>query len=152
MLPTMRRPPAPSGNGMCDAVHEHGWDGAWFLRAYDHFGGLVGSATNEEGQIFIEPQGMCVIAGIGLEDGRAAARPRLGRRAPRDAARGGARCSPPTRRYHLELGEISSYPPGYKENGGVFCHTNPWVMIAETRVGNGDRALELPPADQPIGA
>ena len=44
--------------------------------------------------------------------------------------------------YHVELGEISSYPPGYKENGSVFCHTNPWVMIAETRVGNGDRAFD----------
>lgn len=43
--------------------------------------------------------------------------------------------------YHSELGEISTYLPGYKENGAVFCHSNPWVIIAETRQGNGDRAM-----------
>ena len=47
---------------------------------------------------------------------------------------------PAYKEYHLELGEISSYPPGYKENAGIFCHNNPWVMIAEARVGRGDRA------------
>ena len=45
-------------------------------------------------------------------------------------------------KYYLNLGEISSYPPGYKENAGIFCHTNPWIMIAETRVGNGEGALD----------
>jgi cellobiose phosphorylase len=45
-------------------------------------------------------------------------------------------------RYYLHLGEISSYPPGYKENAGVFCHTNPWIMIAEAVVGRGDRAYD----------
>ena len=46
-------------------------------------------------------------------------------------------------KYHLELGEISSYPPGYKENAGIFCHNNPWVSCAETVVGHGDRAFEI---------
>ena len=45
-------------------------------------------------------------------------------------------------KYYLNLGEISTYPAGYKENAGVFCHNNPWVMIAETLLGNGDRAFE----------
>jgi cellobiose phosphorylase len=44
--------------------------------------------------------------------------------------------------YRIELGEISSYPPGYKENAGIFCHTNPWLMIAEAMVGNGDGAFD----------
>ena len=120
----------------------HGWDGAWFRRAYDFFGRPVGSAENDEGQIFIEPQGMCVMAGIGLDDGRAAARPRLGPRAPGDAARdrgapAGVHPLPPAPRRDLDLSR-----PGYKENAGVFCHTNPWVMIAETMVGNGDGAID----------
>ena len=46
-------------------------------------------------------------------------------------------------RYHLELGEITSYPPGYKENAGIFCHNNPWISIAETMIGRGDRAFEI---------
>ena len=49
----------------------------------------------------------------------------------------------PVKSYHEELGEISSYPPGYKENAGIFCHNNPWVSCAETVVGHGDRALEI---------
>ena len=96
---------------------------------------------NAEGQIYIEPQGMCVMAGIGLDDDRAGARSTRWRRGWRPST-GSCSCSPPIRRYHVELGEISSYPPGYKENGSVFCHTNPWIMIAETLVGNGDRAFD----------
>jgi cellobiose phosphorylase len=43
-------------------------------------------------------------------------------------------------KYYLHLGEISSYPPGYKENASIFCHTNPWIMIAEVKLGHGDKA------------
>ncbi|HLV43816.1 MAG TPA: glycosyl hydrolase family 65 protein, partial [Aggregatilineales bacterium] len=121
------------------AVEAHGWDGGWFLRAYDHFGEPVGSARCEEGQIFVEPQGMCVMAGLGLDDGRArqaldAVRERLA------TPHGIVLQQPAYSRYYLHLGEISSYPPGYKENAGVFCHTNPWIMIAEARLGRGNAA------------
>ena len=85
-------------------------------------------------------------------DGRARARARVGPGAPGDAARDRRSSSRPTRATALKLGEISSYPPGYKENAGVFCHTNPWVMIAETIVGNGDGRPRLLPPDQPLGA
>jgi cellobiose phosphorylase len=130
-----------AGAEMATAVGEHGWDGEWFLRAYDFFGAPVGSAANEEGSIYIEPQGMCVTAGIGLADGTA--RRALASVSERLATPHGlVLVEPAYTRYHLELGEISSYPPGYKENGGIFCHTNPWVMIAETRVDNGDRAFD----------
>jgi cellobiose phosphorylase len=126
---------------MTAAVSDHGWDGEWFRRAYDFFGAPVGSAGNEEGAIFIEPQGMCVLGGIGLDDGKAAVA--LQSVADRLAtAHGLVLVQPAYTRYHVELGEITSYPPGYKENGGIFCHTNPWVMIAETLVGNGDRAFD----------
>ena len=117
----------------------HGWDGAWFRRAYDAFGQPVGSATCQEGQIFVEPQGMCVMAGIGLADGRA--QQALDSVAERLATPHGIVLQQPAySRYYLHLGEISSYPPGYKENAGIFCHTNPWIMIAEALLDRGDRA------------
>ena len=126
---------------MIEAVWKHGWDGAWFRRAYDFFGDVVGSADNEEGQIWIEPQGMCVMAGIGLDDGTA--QRALESVADRLATPHGlVLLDPAFSRFHVELGEISSYPPGYKENGGVFCHANPWIVIAETMVGNADRAFD----------
>jgi cellobiose phosphorylase len=126
---------------MQEAILEHAWDGEWFLRAYDFFGNKVGSHECEEGQIFIEPQGFCVMAGVGIEDGKAlrsldSVGERLG------TPYGIVLNQPAYSRYHVELGEISSYPPGYKENAGIFCHNNPWVMIAETRVGRGDRAFD----------
>ena len=120
-------------------VLEHGWDGEWFLRAYDALGQKVGSHECEGGQIFIEPQGFCILAGIGLDDGRAekalaAVRERLA------TPHGIVLHQPAYSQYALTLGEISSYPPGYKENAGIFCHTNPWIMIAEAIIGHGDQA------------
>jgi cellobiose phosphorylase len=123
------------------AVAKHGWDGDWFLRAYDDFGEKVGSQTCKEGQIFIEPQGICVLAGIGLDDGRAEAA--LSAVAERLATPHGLVLHQPAySQYYLNLGEISSYPPGYKENAGIFCHTNPWIMIAEAIAGRGERAYD----------
>jgi cellobiose phosphorylase len=124
---------------MQDAVWEAGWDGAWFRRAYDDYGHPVGSQECTEGQIFIEPQGMCIMGGLGVEDGRA--RQALDSVAERLATPHGILLHQPGyTRYYLHLGEISSYPPGYKENGSVFCHTNPWIIIAEAMLGNGARA------------
>ena len=123
------------------AIWEAGWDGEWFRRAYDFFGEPVGSKVNDEGAIFIEPQGMSIMAGLGLENGKAQLA--LDSVADRLATEHGILLQQPAyHQYHLHLGEISSYPPGYKENASVFCHTNPWVMIAETKVGNGDRAFD----------
>ncbi|MFZ0533159.1 MAG: glycosyl hydrolase family 65 protein [Anaerolineales bacterium] len=120
-------------------VWESGWDGAWFRRAYDDFGVPVGSSECAEGQIFIEPQGICVMAGLGIMDGRA--RIALDSVAERLATPHGIMLHQPGySHYYLNLGEISSYPPGYKENGSVFCHTNPWIMIAEAKLGNGAAA------------
>ena len=125
---------------MTDAVLAHGWDGRWFRRAYDHSGQAVGSAKNEEGQIFLEPQGMCVMSGIGIANGMAAKA--LSSVAEYLATSHGIMLLHPSySRYHRELGEISSYPPGYKENGSIFCHVNPWVMIAEAMTGDGDAAF-----------
>ncbi len=123
------------------AVLEHGWDGEWFLRAYDYFGHKVGSRDCDEGRIFIEPQGFCVMAGIGVGDGKAL-RALDSVKEHLDTRFGIVLNQPAYSTYHVELGEISSYPPGYKENAGIFCHNNPWVMIAETVVGRGDRAFD----------
>jgi len=121
------------------AVREYGWDGEWFLRAYDDFGQKIGSQECEEGKIFIETQGFCVLAGIGLTDGLAC-KALQSTRTHLATKHGIVLQQPAYSRYYLNLGEISSYPPGYKENAGIFCHNNPWVMIAETRAGNGDQA------------
>lgn len=122
------------------AVLEHGYDENWFLRAYDAFGNKVGSNENSEGKIFIEPQGMCVMAKIGLEDGKAL-RALNSAHTLLDTKYGMVLNYPAYKTYRLELGEISSYPPGYKENGGIFCHNNPWVMCAEATLGRADEAF-----------
>ena len=119
-----------------------GWDGAWFRRAYDAFGNPVGSKECTEGQIFIEPQGMCVMAGIGRETGQAAQALRSVEERL-DTPYGVVLHQPAYTSYQLNLGEISSYPPGYKENAGIFCHNNPWISCAETMLGHGDRAFEV---------
>ncbi len=124
------------------AVLTAGWDGAWFRRAYDAYGEPVGSHLCREGQIFIEPQGMCVMAGIGKESGQAAqalksVEERL------DTKYGIVLLQPAYTQYYLNLGEISSYPPGYKENAGIFCHNNPWIVCAEAELGHGDRAFQV---------
>ena len=124
---------------MLAVINEHGWDGEWFLRAYDDFGAKIGSKECEEGKIFIESNGFCALAGIGLDDGKAeSAMSAVGTHL---ATRHGIVVQQPAySKYYLQLGEISSYPPGYKENAGIFCHVNPWIMIGETRLGHGDLA------------
>lgn len=125
-----------------DAILKDGWDGKWFLRAYDAHGQKVGSHECAEGQIYIETQGFCPLAGVGVKEGLAkealdSVKERL------DTKYGIVLLQPAYTRYHLELGEITSYPPGYKENAGIFCHNNPWVSISETVIGRGDRAFEI---------
>lgn len=127
---------------MRETTLHHGYDGDWFLRAYDHFGNPIGSRSNEEGQIFIEPQGFCVMAGIGVEEGLAL-RALDSVKQHLETEYGIVLQQPPYSQYYLNLGEISSYPPGYKENAGIFCHNNPWIMIAETVIGRGDRSFDL---------
>jgi len=126
---------------MTVAVKKYGWDGEWFIRAYDYYGNKIGSNENEEGKIFIESQGWCTMAAIGKEEGMVvksldAVKERL------DCKYGIVLNNPAFTKYYIEYGEISSYPPGYKENAGIFCHNNPWIMIGETVIGRGDRAWE----------
>lgn len=124
------------------AILTHGWDGEWFVRAYDALGNKVGSAECDEGKIYIEPQGFIVMGGVGVKEGYA-------QKAMDSVEKhllsehGVAILTPPYTRYHVELGEISSYPPGYKENGGIFCHNNPWIALAQARLGHGGKAFDI---------
>lgn len=126
---------------MYDTVLKEGWDGKWFLRAYDAHGCKVGSKECTDGQIFIEPQGFCVLAGIGVKEGHAATAMNSVKELL-DTKYGIVLLQPAYKDYHLELGEVSSYPPGYKENAGIFCHNNPWITVAETVIGDAERAFE----------
>ncbi len=126
---------------MVQAIKDHGWDGDWYLRAYDYYGKKIGSDENEEGKIFIESQGWCSMAEIGKEEGMV--------EKALDSVKEHLDCEygivlnyPAFSKYYIEYGEISTYPAGYKENGGIFCHNNPWIMIGETMIGRGDRAYE----------
>ncbi len=128
-------------DAMVEAVKQHGWDGDWFLRAYDFNGQKVGSKENKEGQIFIESQGWCTMAEIGKEEGMCeksldSVKERL------DCEYGIVLNNPPFSEYVVEYGEISTYPAGYKENAGIFCHNNPWVIIGEVLNGNAERAWD----------
>ncbi len=128
-------------NKMKNIIMEHGFDGEWFLRAYDDFGKKIGSSECEEGKIFIESQGFCIMGGCGMEDGRAvkaldAVEERLGTKY------GLVLNNPAFTKYYVEYGEISTYPSGYKENAGIFCHNNAWIMCAEAVVGRGDKAFD----------
>ncbi len=128
-------------NNMVEAIKTHGWDGEWFLRAYDFYGKKVGSKENEEGKIFIESQGWCTMAGIGVEEGMC--------KSALDAVKRDLDCeygivlnNPAFTKYVVEYGEISTYPAGYKENAGIFCHNNPWIMIGETVIKRPDMAMD----------
>lgn len=126
---------------MVETIKKHGWDGDWYLRAYDFYGNKVGSKENEEGQIFIESQGWCSMAEVGKEEGMMekaldSVKEKL------DTEYGIVLNNPAFSKYVIEYGEISTYPAGYKENAGIFCHNNPWIMIGETKLGRGERAWE----------
>jgi N,N'-diacetylchitobiose phosphorylase len=121
-------------------IQQHTWDGEWFLRAYREDGGTLGSHRNEEGFIFLEPQPWSVISG--------AATPEQGTRAMAsvqkhlDTAFGARICEPPFVKTPHHVVRAVLINPGQKENGGIFCHTQGWVVIAEAMLGHHDRAYE----------
>ncbi|MFA6755882.1 MAG: glycosyl transferase [Bacilli bacterium] len=124
------------------ATIKDGWDGEWFVRAYDAYSHKVGSKECEDGKIFIESNGFCTMAGIGKDLG-------YGKKALNSIHKyllndyGIELLYPPYHEYHVELGEISSYPPGNKENGSVFCHNNPWVTLAYCEENEPEEAFDL---------
>lgn len=126
---------------MAEQICKTGWDGDWYIRAYDDYGNKIGSNECEDGKIFIETQGFGAMAQVGAEKGLPlkaldSVKKHL------DTPYGIVILDPPYKDYHIELGEVSSYPPGYKENAGIFCHNNPWVIIGEIKSGRPERAWE----------
>lgn len=126
---------------MEEAICTAGWDGEWYLRAYDDAGKKIGSNECENGKIFIETQGFGTMAKIGKDKGY----PEKSLDSVKkylDSKYGIVILWPAYQDYHVELGEVSSYPPGYKENGGIFCHNNPWVIIGEIVNGRPQDGFE----------
>jgi len=125
---------------LCQAIQKFAWDGDWFLRAYTGSGRKVGSKENPEGTIFLNPNTWAVICGVASREqglrAMDAVRSRL------NTPFGLMALGPAYKSYDSELGTISLYPPSLKENGAVFCHTNPWAVIAECMLGRGDLAFE----------
>lgn len=126
---------------MEEAICTAGWDGEWYVRAYDDAGNKIGSHECKDGKIFIESQGFGTMAKVGKDKGY----PEKSLDSVKkylDSKYGIVICWPAYQDYHIELGEVSSYPPGYKENGGIFCHNNPWVIIGEVVNGRPQDAFE----------
>jgi cellobiose phosphorylase len=129
---------------MVPVMQKYGWDGHWFRRAYDDKGNPVGSAKCKEGKIYLEPQPWAVMAGVGDETCMNSVRKLL------STKYGIKLLTPAYTKYRPELGEISTYPPGLKENGSIFVHPNPWAIVAECILGRGDLACQYYKAILPI--
>ncbi len=125
---------------MQQRVNEHAWDGEWYIRYYDAEGAPIGSHTNKKGQIYVNGQSWAVLSGFAPPE---RARQALDSAYERLNTRNGIKVSAPGyTAYDPKIGGISTFPPGAKENGGIFMHTNPWMIIAEATMGNGDRAFQ----------
>lgn len=125
---------------MRESVNNWGWDGDWYIRYFDHAGRPMGSRSNAAGQIYVNAQSWSVMSGFAPGNRAVKALDAVNRILN---TKNGIKLSyPGYKGYDPEKGGITTYPPGAKENGGIFLHCNPWVMIAETMVGNGDRAYQ----------
>ena len=125
---------------MKKAFNKHAWDGRWYVRYFDHDGSPLGSHTNEQGKIYINSQSWPILAGFAPPDRAVSALESVFERL--NTPKGIKLSAPGFNGFDPAKGGITTYPPGAKENGGIFLHTNPWVMIAEAIMGNGDRAHE----------
>ena len=124
---------------MKKAMMDSAWDGNWFLRAYDANGEKMGSKDCEESKIFIEPQGFAIMSDIDKDATEKVLK----------AIDENLNCEfglvlnyPAFTKYHVQYGEISTYPQGYKENGGIFTHNNAWIICAAAYAGKGDQAFK----------
>jgi cellobiose phosphorylase len=125
---------------MRECINKIAWDGEWYIRYLDADGSPLGSRANSEGRIFANAQSWAVLSGFAPPD---RARQALDAVYEHLNTVNGIKLSAPGfNGYDPNKGGVSTYPPSTKENGGIFLHANPWVMIAETMIGNGDRAFE----------
>jgi cellobiose phosphorylase len=128
------------GDKMKEAINKKAWDGDWYVRAYTDNSEPVGAKVCREGKIYLETQAWAVLSGTAEED-----RARLCMDSVYKylATEHGIQVmTPPYSRFYWQYGSIGVYPPGLKENGAIFCHPNPWAMVAECMLGRGDRAYK----------
>ena len=128
-------------------VEQYGWDGKWYLRYFDHQGEPVGSVQNEYCKIYLNGQSWPVLSGFASQERSQLAMDSVYEKL---FTPNGIKLSAPSfNGYDPIFGGITTYPPGVKENGGIFVHPNPWAVIAETMLGNGDRAYQYYSATNP---
>ncbi|MBN2509981.1 MAG: glycosyl transferase, partial [Spirochaetales bacterium] len=125
---------------MKQKVNEHGWDGEWYVRYFDETGEPIGSHKNDKGKIFVNGQSWPILAGYA--EGERAQKALESVNTHLNTEHGIKVSWPGYDGFDHRIGGVTTYPPGAKENGGIFLHTNPWVIIAETKLGHGDRAFE----------
>ena len=121
-------------------VNEAAWDGEWWVRYFTAEGQPIGSHINKHGSIYTNGQSWPVISGFAEGERAVGALNQVNQKL--NTKCGIKLAGPGYNGYDPNLGGVSTYPPGAKENGGIFLHSNPWVIIAETLVGNGERAYE----------
>lgn len=124
---------------MSDRINEVAWDGEWYVRAFDDNGNPVGSSKNEEGKIYLETQPWAVMSGVADLERAKKCMDSVNKLLATE--HGIMILQPSYSKHYPELGSISIYPPGLKENGAIFCHPNPWAMVAETIIGRGNQAF-----------
>jgi cellobiose phosphorylase len=125
---------------MKSRFEQYGWDGKWYVRYFDELGEPLGSSKNTYGQIYLNGQSWAVISGFASRERGLQAMQSVYEKL--NTKYGIKLAAPGFNGYDPKYGGVTTYPPGAKENGGIFLHPNPWAMIAETMLGNGDRAYE----------
>ncbi len=125
---------------MRSRVEAVAWDGEWYLRYFDAEGNPLGSHKNAYGQIYLNGQSWAVISGFASPSRGVQAMDSVYKKL--NTKYGIKLSAPGFNGFDPKLGGVTTYPPGAKENGGIFLHPNPWAMIAETLLGNGDRAYQ----------
>ena len=121
-------------------IQQHAWDGEWFLRGYREDGMKFGSKESREGQIFLNPQVWAVISGAATQEQAAMAMKKVKERLA--TPYGVAKCDPPFTSSDWQVVRAQLMNPGLKENGGIFIHTQGWVVIAEALLGHGNEAYQ----------
>jgi cellobiose phosphorylase len=135
-------------------VNETAWDGNWYVRAYDDSGNPVGSSKCKEGKIYVNTQSWAVISQIASKERGLACMNSVKKHL--DTEYGIMLLAPAYSRYHPEIGALTSYVPGLKENASVWSHANAWAILAECILGRGDQAYAYyrklaPPTKNKIG-
>ncbi len=125
---------------MQSRVEEHAWDGEWYVMYFDHDGTPIGSHHNQYGKIHLNGQTWAVLSGFASPERACQAMDSVYKHL--NTKHGIKLSTPGFNGFDRNYGGVTTYPPGAKENGGIFLHPNPWAMIAETMLGNGDRAYE----------